>query len=839
MTSLWYGAARGFNTLYFVGSSLYCLLGYSSFANEQFIRPQLISWLPGLVNHHHELFWLALLTTLPTMVPTFRRGSPRARAAAAAYVVVQAGVGLWIIANPVLPTVDLDDRTLRFALLFLLPPLALACLDHATVPRPAVRRVDDRHVFLTFATAAALIWATYAILVPWYLPRMPGVNPGATALAVAAGVSLTSHLLLFAGMYLVAGGALRVASFARTPTADYWAVSGVSALGLALVLQRVVAATLSFGSAEAWILSAGVSLVLTAVWSGLCWQQAAARNPSLDAITRDSGLAQDDAIDVWFRPLIRGHRWVAFVGIAVMPAVAVGLRSAVERFDWNFLFQRIGVCALWLVAFAVAAELSRGTSAALRFVGRRTSVLATMLVCAGLAGVPGVSRLSAWSGDARLDPGLVLDRYSSLDASYHLIRGLLEARAGEHAEFYTFLKTNSTLGRVAASPVDVSFVRAFDRVEQPPHVFLFIIDSLRPDYLSPYNSKVGFTPMTHAFAAESVVFERAFTRYGSTGLSVPAMWVGGMLLHKQYVKPFSPMNGLEKLLDGRRYRRYLSDDHLVTQLFRPSSAMTLLDERVQEMDHTMCTTARELQAKLDETKADLRPVFAMTRPLQLHTARLARNPRIEAAAYPGFEPNYAAQVVAFDRCFGDFVDYLKRAGMYQNSVVILTSDHGESLGEDGRWGHGNALHPELLRIPLIIHLPEDASPRLTADPTRVAFSTDITPTLYQLTGQHPLDRGPLYGRPLFAEPDRPLSDRRRQAFLMSASYGPGYALLQRNGESLYLADAVQGRDFAYEMAPDGTMVHQTVTDAMRATARAIIRDQISQIAAEYHFSAER
>jgi phosphoglycerol transferase MdoB-like AlkP superfamily enzyme len=226
----------------------------------------------------------------------------------------------------------------------------------------------------------------------------------------------------------------------------------------------------------------------------------------------------------------------------------------------------------------------------------------------------------------------------------------------------------------------------------------------------------------------------------------------------------------------------------------------------------------------------------MTRSLQLHTARLVRNPRIDAAAYPGFEPNYAAQVLAFDRCFGQFVDYLKHTGLYDQSVVVLTSDHGESLGEDGRWGHGNALHPELLRVPLIIHLPTDARSRFTADRSRVVFSTDITPTLYQLTGQRPHDRGPLYGEPLFGTPEQPLSDRASGAFLISASYGPGYALLRRNGELLYLADAVQGRDFAYEMAPDGAMVRQTVTDAIRTANRTIIRDQIKQIAAEYHFS---
>ena len=57
------------------------------------------------------------------------------------------------------------------------------------------------------------------------------------------------------------------------------------------------------------------------------------------------------------------------------------------------------------------------------------------------------------------------------------------------------------------------------------------------------------------FAKDSVVFTRAFTRYGGTGLSVPAIWTGGMVLHKQYVTPSEPMNTLLKLLDAGGYRR--------------------------------------------------------------------------------------------------------------------------------------------------------------------------------------------------------------------------------------------------------------------------------------------
>ena len=130
---------------------------------------------------------------------------------------------------------------------------------------------------------------------------------------------------------------------------------------------------------------------------------------------------------------------------------------------------------------------------------------------------------------------------------------------------------------MAANPVDVKLVDAFQPKTTPPHVFLFIIDSLRRDYLSPYNPAVTFTPAIEAFADESTVFERAFTRYGATGLSVPAISTGGMLLHKQYVQPFAPMNSLEKLLDASGYRRLLSDDHLVKGLFRRSPSTTLLD----------------------------------------------------------------------------------------------------------------------------------------------------------------------------------------------------------------------------------------------------------------------
>ena len=83
---------------------------------------------------------------------------------------------------------------------------------------------------------------------------------------------------------------------------------------------------------------------------------------------------------------------------------------------------------------------------------------------------------------------------------------------------------------------------------------MIVIDSLRRDYLSPYNSGVDFTPGVAEFARESIVLENTFTRYGGTGLSEPSIWVGGMILHKQYVTPFRPMNALQKLIESQGYR---------------------------------------------------------------------------------------------------------------------------------------------------------------------------------------------------------------------------------------------------------------------------------------------
>src|SRR4029077_9358464 len=121
-------------------------------------------------------------------------------------------------------------------------------------------------------------------------------------------------------------------------------------------------------------------------------------------------------------------------------------------------------------------------------------------------------------------------------------------------------------------------------------------------------------------------------------------------------------------------------------------------------------------------------------PQDVHMSNWFQVPVPEAASYPGFFAPVAAQIRHLDICFGNFIADLKARGIYDHSIVILTSDHGDSLGEEGRWGHAYTLFPEVMRIPLIVHLPSAVAGSVSVDPNAVSFSADISPTLHVLLG---------------------------------------------------------------------------------------------------------
>ena len=417
--------------------------------------------------------------------------------------------------------------------------------------------------------------------------------------------------------------------------------------------------------------------------------------------------------------------------------------------------------------------------------------------------------------------------------------------------FYDFLKSRTNI-REPEGPANVSLVANLGASSgAKPNIFIFVIDSLRRDFLSPYNSAITTTPEIAKFADDSVVFENAFTRYAGTALSEPAIWVGAMQLHKQYVEPFYPMNNLQRLVEAEGYHSYVSLDPILQRVVAKSPSLTELDGNLKvmsEYDYAVATgagassaasstksrkswstldlvsTLGELEAKLDARPDKHEPVFVYTQPQNIHTLTLE-----QSSSGKSRREISADEIQRMDGAFGRFIEFLKSRGLYDNSIVIVTSDHGDSYGEFGRFGHADFLFPEVIRIPLIIHLPPQLRERTACDPRSVVFSLDITPSLYFLLGHRPTTNRELFGRPLFTQSLEEQRTYERGHYLLASSYAPVYGILGGDGQNLFIVDAVNQKNYFYDLSADPQGVHNRVTPRIRDENEALIREQLGLI----------
>jgi hypothetical protein len=130
-------------------------------------------------------------------------------------------------------------------------------------------------------------------------------------------------------------------------------------------------------------------------------------------------------------------------------------------------------------------------------------------------------------------------------------------------------------------------------------------------------------------------------------------------------------------------------------------------------------------------------------------------------------------------------------------------------------------------VPLIIHLP--AGPPMTADLGRITFLTDLAPTLMSLLGEPVPDLGPLFGAPLFVAPEAEPTPRRREDFLLMASYAPIYGVLRRNGRYLYISDLMNFREYAYTLFTDPLAERVPISDNLRRVNQALILEQVERM----------
>ncbi len=361
---------------------------------------------------------------------------------------------------------------------------------------------------------------------------------------------------------------------------------------------------------------------------------------------------------------------------------------------------------------------------------------------------------------------------------------------------------------------------------QPPSILLIVADALRADAVECYGGAAA-TPNLCALAERGVLFERAFAAAPWTLPSATAMMTGrypGQFRWRQQGAEPGPLYHVpdeERLLAERlRDRDFTVECLLENNLARRSNALQGFTVRTWDRDRSLgilrrfrdrlalgpATDGRYLKILwlvdsffdprrrpffllhwIDDPHAEYRPPKDLMADLREESAALPR----PLAYYQGLghhrrpdqgrrklrtqasllsreeidflERLYLREIESVDRRLGQILAALELSGRAADTIVVVTSDHGEAFGEHGRFLHGDSLYNELVRVPLVIAGPGVAPGRRVA--TAVSH-VDLMPTLGELLAMPAADTqgrsllpaltgGRLARRPVYLEsPDR-------------------------------------------------------------------------------------
>ncbi len=822
-SSVFFFAARAAFALFLFLTSVYCVMAYIPFIYFGFLQKPFLDWAPLWVKWHPHLYWTVLVAVSATLAEDFRRAGTRRLVVE--FLVVHALAGVFLFWAPPLSSLSPSLLSLALSMVVWFPLAWLALIDHAGCGREfpwAELQKRSRLALPGFALAglfAGLLFAAAA----WARLQRAGSGGFGPAELAGAGHSLFAIVTFFIFLFVVLEMTGWLAGrFQQSARAQFYLVCLLVWAVAALVFRRVVFESLAINKPWVELYSLVIALAGVLFVSGLSLRLARRRR-----MKPMSGVG----LLVW--PVLPAgifSVWARALWLGALAAVAFAAPIVIGPLDWNLLFQKLTALAVWAgsLVFFVSFPPRAPRKDYSRF--RLLLLLGfTVVAYTGLnpSRADSLTRAATGSEDTP-------ERYAAYDPSYRIVRELLTAveRDDSHAEFYEFLERNTNMALTPSRPArGIELAENFTPATgEKPHIFLFVLDSLRQDYLSPYNKAVSFTPAIESFARESVVLRKAFTRYGGTALGVPSIWTGCLLQHKLYSRPFYPLNALQKLVDRDGYESYVTVDPWLRSILRFSPSFHELNQDAAYWtEFDLCTTVQELEQRLDQRADPSPPVFFYTLAQNLHLVTLHRNKSkiVIDKAYTGFQPAQASQVEVVDGCFGGFIRYLKQRGWYDKSIVILTADHGDSLGESGRWGHTYGLFPEVLRIPLIIHLPPALRETVSWDAGQAAFSTDITPSLYYLLGHRPVRRNEIVGRPLFTETEE---ERRPQAsHLVASSYGAIYGVLHDNGDTLFIVNALARRNYLLDLTGDSHAPPLRASEPVRRRNEALIRSRIEAI----------
>lgn len=162
---------------------------------------------------------------------------------------------------------------------------------------------------------------------------------------------------------------------------------------------------------------------------------------------------------------------------------------------------------------------------------------------------------------------------------------------------------------------------------------------------------------------------------------------------------------------------------------------------------------------------------------------------------------YDGELAYVDHWIGKLMNALKKMDLYERSMIIVTSDHGEEFYEHGGWGHGNSLFEETIRVPLVVRLPDARSSGQQLDVP--VGHLDIAPTIADLVDiEMDGDSEGMSLVGLMAGPSDGREDRKVMSELDPLDGRYGVALRGRRYKMIVLWDRPERRVLFYDLLQD-------------------------------------
>lgn len=308
------------------------------------------------------------------------------------------------------------------------------------------------------------------------------------------------------------------------------------------------------------------------------------------------------------------------------------------------------------------------------------------------------------------------------------------------------IKPPSATPSSAASAGVASAVSAAPSTAPPPkkklNVIFVVIDTLRPDHLGLYGYERATSPVIDAWAKDAVVFENAFAQGPNTPRSMPSIFTGRYPSRVEWVKRYANYGKLKP--ENETIFEIFSEAGWATEAISAHWYFERADgikQGVDTWDNTGFTTIKKSNtqtmahkltpraiSRVEALSAAEKPFFLFVHYFEPHGRYM--NQKSATIFGKKLMDKYDSEISYVDKHLAPLFDTLKAKGLYENTVVVLTADHGEAFKEHGFYFHGRTVYTEELKVPLLIRAP-GVAPKRVED---FVGLVDLLPTLAGING---------------------------------------------------------------------------------------------------------